>query len=235
MGKVLKGSTYGYWCVIEDQSITKKPYTRCKCCCGLEKLVYTADLKRGKSKCCESCSKTGNPVRWLHIRDKYNLPPLMTKLPIYRTYGAMHARCYNKNEDSYHRYGGRGIEVCCEWHDRLNFIEWALSHRYEKGLTLERVNVDGNYCPSNCKFIPKKHQARNRKKFSNNKTGFTGVHEYDKCFTATWRESGRQKTKSFSKLKYGYGQAKDMALNYRIKMINEISEVEVPYGEFHGQ
>lgn len=75
----------------------------------------------------------------------------------------MKERCYNKNRHNYHRYGGRGIEVCDEWlNDKLSFINWSIEHGFEESLTLERINNDLGYSPDNCKWIPANKQQNNR-------------------------------------------------------------------------
>jgi hypothetical protein len=75
----------------------------------------------------------------------------------------MKKRCNNPNHTFYHRYGGRGIRICDEWNNSfLSFREWALSHGYKDGLTIERIDNDGNYDPYNCKFIPMQEQHKNR-------------------------------------------------------------------------
>jgi hypothetical protein len=74
----------------------------------------------------------------------------------------MMTRCNNPNSERYYRYGGRGIQVCGEWmHNFPAFRDWALSHGYEEGLTIDRVDLDGNYCPDNCRWIPAAEQMKN--------------------------------------------------------------------------
>lgn len=81
---------------------------------------------------------------------------------VYGIWNKMKDRCTNPKNDYYHRYGGRGISVHKEWVDSsINFCEWAIANGYSDNLTIERNNVDGNYEPSNCKWIPKGDQSKN--------------------------------------------------------------------------
>lgn len=76
----------------------------------------------------------------------------------------MHYRCYRPEIKAYAHYGGRGIRVCAAWHNWHIFQQWAESHGYIRGLTLERRNVNGNYEPGNCCYIPKSAQSRNTRR-----------------------------------------------------------------------
>jgi hypothetical protein len=82
---------------------------------------------------------------------------------IYSTWSGMTARCQNPKDPAYKNYGGRGISVCSEWQDFEAFREWALQNGYQDDLTIERKDVNGNYCPENCCFIPKAEQSKNRR------------------------------------------------------------------------
>ena len=86
----------------------------------------------------------------------------------------MKKRCYNPNATRFCDYGGRGITVCPEWmEDSDNFYIWALTHGYKEGLSIERKDVNGNYSPENCEWIPMSLQAKNQR--SNNKITIDGV------------------------------------------------------------
>ena len=75
----------------------------------------------------------------------------------------MKTRCLNKNNVKYKSYGGRGITICTEWLKFENFHYWAINNGFKKELTLERIDVNGNYCPENCTWITMEQQAKNKR------------------------------------------------------------------------
>lgn len=85
-----------------------------------------------------------------------------TGTPLYRVWQNMKKRCLNPSATHFHQYGGRGITFDPSWADFSGFKQWAEANGYEPRLTLERKDVDGNYCPENCCWIEAKLQARNR-------------------------------------------------------------------------
>lgn len=127
-------------------------FVKCKCDCGNEKIVNYNNLKRGLVKSCGCIVKTA-----------YGL----SKTRLYKIYKHMKERCYSPKDINYKNYGKKGICVCQEWlDDFIIFQKWALSNGYSDKLTIDRINVNGNYEPSNCRWIDIKTQQRNR---SNNR------------------------------------------------------------------
>lgn len=99
----------------------------------------------------------------ISVRKSYNKFKYDHRRRASRLWETIKSRCYNVNNKGYSRYGGRGIKMCDLWlNDRNSFIEWVLNSGYEVGLMIERINNDGNYEPSNCKFANSKEQNNNR-------------------------------------------------------------------------
>lgn len=80
----------------------------------------------------------------------------------YNSWSNMKSRCLNKNHPKYHRYGGRGIKICDRWLTIKGFSEWALMSGWEKGMALDRINNDGDYCPKNCQWVSASENSRKK-------------------------------------------------------------------------
>lgn len=81
---------------------------------------------------------------------------------LFKIWSGMKQRCLNKNAPNYHLYGGKGIKICDEWMDFSVFANWAIDNGYTNSLTLDRQDNNGNYEPSNCRWVTQKTQCRNR-------------------------------------------------------------------------
>jgi len=123
----------------------------CRCECGKEKVITRHSLNKGTKSCgclrIDSISKHG----LYHTR-------------IHKEWEGVKARCNNPNDTVYKYYGARGIKICNDWNDNfLSFYNWAMDNGYDDNLTLDRIDVNKNYEPSNCRWVDRVAQQRNRR------------------------------------------------------------------------
>lgn len=132
----------------------------CKCDCGNLTSVFGTNLKQGTTTSCGCQSSRNNARKLIKVNTTHGL----SRSKIYHIYHTMKNRCYKKSSKAYSDYGGRGIAICDKWLDSFEvFNNWAVSNGYEVGLTLERIDVNGNYEPSNCKWITQSEQSDNKR------------------------------------------------------------------------
>lgn len=140
---------------IEPTEPGKKKKWLCRCDCGNEVIVQGGNLQSGHSTQCKKC-------QWKDVH-KNLVTHGMTGTRLYHVWNGMINRCENTTYKSYHDYGERGISVCEEWHDSKNFFDWALSHGYKEGLEIDRIDTNGNYEPSNCRWVKRIVNANNKR------------------------------------------------------------------------
>ncbi|MFE6075613.1 hypothetical protein ACFVQB_14170 [Paenibacillus sp. NPDC057886] len=122
----------------------------CKCNCGKKFISQSGALIGGHTKRCVKCRQG--------LRRKCDNKRILN------TWNHMIQRCYTMKATHYNDYGGRGIKVCDEWRNSpQEFEKWAMSNGYSDVLTIDRINVDGNYEPDNCRWVDQKTQANNKR------------------------------------------------------------------------
>lgn len=166
MGKVkdLTGQRFGRIVVLEDTH-TRDKYRneiwKCKCDCG--KIIFkSSDLLRSKNS--NSCGCLANELTRIRNKQMFTTHGYGNEDRLHRIWIGIKTRCYNKNDPGYKNYGSRGIVMCDEWkNDFMNFRNWATTHGYNDNLSIDRVNNDGNYEPSNCRWATLEQQGNNKR------------------------------------------------------------------------
>ena len=156
------GKIFGRLTVKESYVKNKRQYYLCECSCGVIKEIRKDSIikKEKATRSCGCLKKEQDYKNLVSIEKTHGL----TKHRLYKIFNGMKTRCYNEKNHRFYRYGGRGIKIYSKWLENFeNFYNWAIENGYENGLSIERIDNDKDYCPSNCKWIEFKEQCKNRK------------------------------------------------------------------------
>ena len=207
----ITGNRYGRLTVTEHLGVRgrRAHYWKCKCDCG--KIVESSgdNLKKGN---CKSCGCISKECDW-------NKTHSMSKTSEYKIWNSMKMRCINSKDASYYYYGGRGIKVCDRWINSFENFYKDMGKRPE-GTSIDRIDVNGDYCPENCRWATIEEQSRNKR---------DNIHiEYKgqtKILT-DWAKEINISVQTLYKRLYDYGYSVEEAFNSKLNEVRR-KEIEV--------
>ncbi len=171
--------------IIEDTMIitngVRHAIFECTICKKHSNVKVSSVKMRGTSKC-KTCANKENSKKCI----KHEL----SHTRIHNIWSTMRQRCTNPKTKHYARYGGRGITVHTDWDDFLTFHKWSIGNGYNDKLTIDRINNDGNYEPSNCRWTTLSEQYHNKEQICNSTTGYIGVATNKKTYTCIITHEG---------------------------------------------
>jgi hypothetical protein len=185
---------FGCWITLQRNYVPAHVMWLCRCECGVEREVWDFSLVRGQSLSC-GCLHKKLLVRRLTTH-------AMTHSREYRIWRSMKQRCHNPKCSSYKYYGARGIKVCERW--RNSFVDFYADMGPSNGLEIDRINNDGNYEPSNCRWATREQQMRNKRPVTTCNNGhiytedniyIAAKHQHRQCRMCKRDRSARYKAK----------------------------------------
>lgn len=192
----LTGKTFGDLTAIKylgRVNSSNNTYWLCRCSCGVEKVVVGYSLRNGYSKSCGRYHEDHSSNHKLYRHGS-------ASSRLYSIWAKMKQKCYSNNPNYYVKHQSKSIQVCKEWKESfVSFQTWATANGYEDHLTLDRIDLDKNFEPSNCKWVLLKDQQTTK--------GTKVLYEIDgiKKTTAQWaKELGISKSELYAKYHYGY-------------------------------
>ncbi|MEG0359729.1 MAG: hypothetical protein RR598_10730 [Anaerorhabdus sp.] len=164
--------------ILSFEKTNGNTYAFCRCDCGGEKRIIYSNIRKGLTTSC-GCHQINRIKEVCVTHGK-------SKSRIHKEWRSIKYRIKNKSASDYEYYGGKNISMCDEWESNFeSFYEWSISNGYNDTLTIDRIDNNGNYEPSNCRWISHQKNCFNRGLFSNNTSGCAGV-TFDKR-TNSWR------------------------------------------------
>lgn len=194
----LAGTRFGYWTVLSKaQTRNGISYWNCRCDCGNERKVSTCNLITGKSKSCGCYQK--------QVLKQRTFKHGMTNSRLYTIYNDMKHRTQNPNDPAFKHYGKRGITICDEWLGEdgfSNFVEWSINNGYSDDLSIDRIEVNGNYCPENCRWATSEVQGNNKR------VCHYITHNGETHTVTEWSKiTGIKRETLFARIRYGWDES----------------------------